>query len=869
MRPHILPNLARGWPRLRGRRLAAACAAMTVLLGLTGYGIAAAAASSGPASTTKLPASAASGPGVAAGYNAAAGTTVPGQPQLPPQSLVTLPTADRVVLDTAPDGQQTANPEPSAGTPAGSSGFVRFTWDGDQYLVPDDAAAYLASGVLDPRLFDVSYLASLGKAASSGLPVQVTYTGTGVPSLPGLDITSASGGTATATLLTAQAAQFGSLLASQQAAALASHSAPGHLPGITRIALAQPDGGPALPPSPVVPGQSAASAGRPGQPGLPYKTLTLNFTAPDGSAGTAIGLLQNLADSNLSPGDQQPSGVAGEPGIILAQAQGSYSLTVPAGTYSAEFSIITPESGSLTGYSGALVSDPQFSVTSDTTVTLDARTAVPYHVTLGGVTAPPVQTDVLTVERSSATGPATPANGIQLELSGIMGLISISGDGYTGSQLSASPTAAVTTGTFGFQATTLLGATLPFGSPPEPDSTYLLNFAYSGQVPSSLSFTVPRAALTAYRQQLYANPLGTCGNSDLMTDYIYNSAGDVQEWQYLVPPTGSRTDYWYDSNPQLDAWQPQAALAVCGTAQRIFMTDAPRQIRHGGQVAESWGKAPTTAPPPAAPSYDFTPGMGESGLDPTTPLLTLCPVCRQDDNAFVTLSPYGDSDPAHYYSYGPWGDTSPDIVTLYRNGTPVDTSSGPCQNLTTGAVPTCGMTPTGLELPLLGPAASYQLDVSYPDWPGNTTATTTVEWTFQSAPDPAAGKLPGNELCAPDPTRGCAYLPLLFIDYDLALNDAGQAPAGQPFPVTFTVTHQQGEAPPPGVSATVSASFDNGTTWTTPQAATSLGRARFTTTIQQPALADTSGFVSLRVTARDSNGSSVTETLIEAYGLAS
>jgi hypothetical protein len=161
------------------------------------------------------------------------------------------------------------------------------------------------------------------------------------------------------------------------------------------------------------------------------------------------------------------------------------------------------------------------------------------------------------------------------------------------------------------------------------------------------------------------------------------------------------------------------------------------------------------------------------------------------------------------------------------------------------------------------------LDWAYQGWSSDTVATTTVDWVFRSAPDPAAGKLPGHEQCPPIPSQGCSYLPLLFIGYDLALNHDGQAQAGQSFPVTFTVTHQQGEAPPSGLSATVSASFDNGKTWTTPQAASSLGSGRFTVKIQQPALSGTSGFVSLRVTARDGAGDTVTETLIKAYGLTS
>jgi hypothetical protein len=664
---------------------------------------------------------------------------------------------------------------------------------------------------------------------------------------------------ATGTLASAQALRFGRLLASAQAASRTRHTQPGLMPGISRISLAPPAGAPPLPTSPTAAyGQPAAPAAGPGG-GLAYHTLTLKFTGPGGTAGTAIGLVQNVDDSNLSPGDQQPIGLAGEPGIIFAEAQGSYSLTVPDGSYSAEFSIITPHSGTFLGYDAALVVNPQFTVDSNLTVALNARTAVPYHVTLGGITAPPVQTDELGIERASLAGPDVSVGPVSAFAS-YMDLISVSGDGYTGSQLSATPTAAVTTGTFGFDAAAWLGASPLDGA--EPDPTYALNFPAAGQIPSSLSYTVWRRDLTAYHQKLYANPLGTCGNDDTVNTFVYQPTG-VMRWQYEVPPGGSRTDYWYDADPRLDLWQPTLQPADCsGLGASVWLADALRQIHQGGQVTETWNKAPLAAPPAAPPPFEF------NSLDQNNPVLTLCPACRQGDNAFVTLTPYGDSVAAHEEE-GANNNDAPDGtsgLTFYQNGKLAITSPD-CENLTTGKYLPCGKAPDGLELPLLAQAASYRLDWSYLDWYYDPVAATTVDWTFRSAPDAAAGRLPGGEQCAPDPTQGCSYLPLLFIGYDLALNQDGQARAGQSFPVTFTVLHQQGEAPPQGVSATVSASFDNGKTWTTPRAAASLGGGRFTATIAQPSLPDTSGFVSLRVTARDGAGDAVTETLIKAYGL--
>jgi hypothetical protein len=186
MRPQVLRG--RRWARLSRSRLMVYGATVLLGAGVVGYAMSGATAGTGPpgsAGRTGSPAAAglSTVAGGASAFNAATGTTVQ-PPQQPPQTDVTLITGDRAELATAPDGQQVVNPVPAAGEHAarGSSGFAEFSWGGDEYLVPDEAAAYLASGVLDPRLFDVSYLAQA--KFGSALPVQITYQGTTVPACP-------------------------------------------------------------------------------------------------------------------------------------------------------------------------------------------------------------------------------------------------------------------------------------------------------------------------------------------------------------------------------------------------------------------------------------------------------------------------------------------------------------------------------------------------------------------------------------------------------------------------------------------------------------------------------------------------------------
>lgn len=832
MRAELLIN-KRSRRRLPGR-LRVAGAALALVAGVTVSAVSAAAATStGPGPqpaaipVTGIPAS----PGTASGTAAAA------QPESPQKATVTLPSGDQVQLSTA-GGSQQATPVPAdtvPGKPTAPSTFVEFTWDGDQYVVPDSAVPYLHS-TLDPRLFDVSYLARAGLGAgSAGIPVQITYTSaTQTASVPGLHVTRRSGATATGTIATTQAAGLGSLLASQWRAARSGVAA-GQLPGIKDITLAPSAGAPALPASPLSAASTTSQA-------LPFYTLTLNFTDLNGNPGTFIGLAQDVGDADL-----YTSAVSGS---------GSESLSVPKGTYSLEFAVLTPDPSG-TGFDTALVVKPQVSVDSDATVSLDARTAVPYRATLATQVSDSVRSDEIGFSRTSVTGGGT--DELPPVAEPYLRLFAVSPNpapSHFADTLLATPTAPVTKGGLLFDAFTALTNTTYGalgGSPQGPDPIYAFDFPHQGSIPSSLTYTVPAADLTTVHQQFYA-PASGCdsqGESQDSVDVYFRSASGLvagPSINGLQVPDGERTDYWYSSDPRLDLWQPaSAALGSSGSCSFGGFLGTVQALVPGGQITEVWDKAPFV-PSPIAPSAR----LGGSPL-------TYCVGCRQEDNGALNMFPFADSDPSHQSSYYPGSVNYSTSLNFYRNGTLAYSSA----EFSGGQ-----LEPIGLELPLLGQPAAYELD-----WTEALTATgepaITTDWTFRSGPRDPAATMPSEEVCAPDATRSCSFLPLLFLRYDLALNDDDQATAGTPEMVNFTVTGQQNAPPPAGVSATVSASFDGGQTWTTPQPATSLGGGQFTTTISQPALASTDGFVALRVTATDRAGNSVTQTILNAYGLTS
>jgi hypothetical protein len=826
-------------------RLAAAGVTLAVTVGLTttAYGL------SGHASGATKPGS----PAVASDVGSGAPPGLPGasgslataaQPQLPSSSTVTLITGDRARLDVAPNGEQSATMVPGAN---GEAEAVGFSWAGDQYLVPDDAVAGLGS-VLDPRLFDVSYLA---RAKLGGtLPVQISYTGATVPALPGVQISHAADGVASGTISAAQTPRLGAMLESAlRPHAAAAGPAVAALGGVTRISLAQAAGAPPLPPDPLQP--LALGEGQPGNTGrgVAFHTIHLKFLDTNGKPALALGFVQNADDALLSPGLQLNTGYP----IDGFEIQDGYSLSVPDGSYSLEFAVLTPDSATYDGYDSALVVEPQVTVDSDETITLDARAAVPYHVTITGTKAPPGEAQTLGFTRTSAANGESGELGLGGALS--MDLISETGAGQTtvDTKLRATPTPVVTKGTFGFDAYATFTPSWTFQS---PDPSYALDFPHLGSIPASLNYTVPGADLTTVHERVYDSASGACSGQPVpqVFPYIYWPWGDIAAdgfGMYATP--GVRTDYWYTSDPRLDRWQEAFNADDC---TRRF--GAIQMLQPGGQISDTWNQAPLV-PSPTAP-LDWIQSPIVTNWQTSLTMAALCGACRQGDIGAWFNSTLGDSDPSHY-TWDNEGFGNPDALSsslqFWRNGTLADVVDSQANNFL-----------LSYDLQLLPRPAVYRLEVTTPA-PDDPAGYTETDWTFRSSPDDPAARLPRGELCAPDTAAACSFLPLLFPVYNLPLNLSDQATAGAPFTIRFTVSHQLGESPPSGVTATVSESFDDGKTWTAPQAATGTGGGQFSATIAQPALSATSGFASLRVTARDAAGDSVTQTIVRAYGLTS
>lgn len=304
------------------------------------------------------PGSAATPTGAAVGVAGTGGQTA--------TRTVNLLTGDRVVLSTT-SGRTSATIRPP--TASGPRSVVTTLRLGDRaYAVPAVARPYLGR-YLDPSLFDVSSASALG----STVKVDLAYSGSAKPVVPGVTVTSARGGLA-AGYLTSQSAQtFGAALAKQAVAdAQAGWPTRSSLFGsVTRI--------------------SAVGSGAVVTPSYPMKTLVIKALDHTGKPlQFGFGIYANM-DSG------------GKGGGLFSIDQGQARVSVPTGNYALISSEDTFNQAGIYTSRVMLVSD--YRVASQTqTVTLDARKATTGTPSVSLPKAALVQDLSVTIEGTSADG---------------------------------------------------------------------------------------------------------------------------------------------------------------------------------------------------------------------------------------------------------------------------------------------------------------------------------------------------------------------------------------------------------------------------------------------------------------------------------
>ncbi len=230
-----------------------------------------------------------------------------------------------------------------------------------------------------------------------------------------------------------------------------------------------------------------------------------------------------------------------------------------------------------------------------------------------------------------------------------------------------------------------------------------------------------------------------------------------------------------------------------------------------------------------------------------------CLMCTAGSSAVLAFETLGDSTPDHFgFS---WNQTSD--LALSVDGQPVATGEGASGAVVTGV-------PTG--------AATYRAVLTTdsagdPSWRQSTHAVTDLTVKAPATADPNSA-LPSGRFCeAASDGSPCRILPALTMSYDLAtdLTNTGHAPVQA---MALTVGHLSYDgkgSTAPITSVTVKVSFDGGTTWKTATVAGAAGH--YAALWANPASAAGTSPM-LQVTAKDSVGGSLTQTITHAYTVA-
>ncbi|MFI6260722.1 S8 family serine peptidase [Micromonospora sp. NPDC051006] len=285
---------------------------------------------------------------------------------------------------------------------------------------------------------------------------------------------------------------------------------------------------------------------------------------------------------------------------------------------------------------------------------------------------------------------------------------------------------------------------------------------------------------------------------------------DVGGWAAVLPTAvpGQRIEYY---NTRGVRWNAELTFGVPTEEgwlePRAVLVDDAREYRAGRHLRQSWNSAPY-GPSFPAPRW---PGQG---------------ITRQGDLILLDVPLHSD---AEGHAGGSIADSA--RTALYRNGALVGENTDPGYG----------------EFEVPAGAANYRLETvtrrSFTDLSTEVGAA----WTFRSR------HVPGEDF---------ARLPAMAVRFAPALDAANTAPAGRSFAIPVKVERQPG-APSARVAAlTVEVSYDGGTTWQ--RARLHPGRDGWTATVRHPA---GPGYASLRATARDTAGNTVSQHVLQAYRL--
>ncbi|MFF9571092.1 S8 family serine peptidase [Streptomyces sp. NPDC014685] len=507
------------------------------------------------------------------------------------------------------------------------------------------------------------------------------------------------------------------------------------------------------------------------------ETVTLRVKMLDRNGRPATGSSSvDLVSLDTDRGERRNN--AGEDDQTYSVRPGDYALSGFVATYDA---------GNTAG-SISYLARPQFRITRDTTIVLDARRA--HRLSLRTDRPAEVNTTTFSYARTwddtwQVTGSLTAPGDVRNFYADIDGQAD---DGT----FEFRPTWRATGSENG--APYVYNLTFPTGGPLRSDRTYRPKDSRMARVTETWNAMGKEGD---YLDALFLRPAGSGGG------YIPVSPFGVVH----VPTT--RTAYYTTGD---DAWFHGAMTSFPFAA---FMSDKERTYRAGQRGAEEWYRGPLR--PAAMRDADGKPMLAAE---------------RQGDLIGVQTALWLDGSGDHWSPGGSFGDLG--NLVLKRNGEKIATSAWPYDVFKVPDEDSAYELTQNLE----------KIPTSDPNWLRSTAVTTS--WSFRSHREPDVH------------SRGLA---LLFPAYDLPVDGMNTLPAKQGLKVGLSVEGHAGYTPGAITQATLSYSYDGGTTWT--QAPTEQQDGRWTAVLDHTGASGEK--VTLKAAFTDAHGNAVTQTVTRAY----
>ena len=504
---------------------------------------------------------------------------------------------------------------------------------------------------------------------------------------------------------------------------------------------------------------------------------------------------------------------------------GSAKFSVPVGTYWAIGDFLTFGKHGKNGQE-RLVVLPQFTVKGATTVRVDERSA--------------------TSQISAVTPRPAVASQVSIDLirSGLRGSVNSFTFIDSGISLFVSPTTAKPT--VGALSTY---TTATMTNPPKTKGTpYFYNLDFQGPrgiIPPQ-DYVVTAADLGTVNEVFYQDVKSVGGWLDFGGFAGQLAGGLIAEALPFSLP-GQQVQY-FSAGPGV-AWQ-FLYLPNFNSFGFAFVNDAWRTLPAGGQLTEDWN------------AYPLHPQPDVQLL--TGPLAAELPqyasAFRVGNYLGLSEIPFSDNYFGHLGVgfYGPFSETVVDSYAVYQNG----------KRIAHGNPATIGILP--VKVSRKPSAIRFVLNAGtwgarYPLSPASSTV-----WTWKTQVEPAA-RVPHSWFCGYKNVHGnavpdyrCAIQPLLTLNYQVqGLSLTGDtAPGAQT--VDVSVSHVQLAAASAITGLSAAYSLNDGQSFE-PATVTAAGSGQFQVGFSAPAGTD----VTLRVSASDAAGGSITETIVRAYGVSS